>query len=61
MAFVLNLAFAVACLNHAEFAFDDFGQEVARPTGWFEESRVRSVSDFTKSSMALTSRLLGGG
>ena len=40
IAFIIKLALAVASLNHAELAFEDFRQEVACPAGRFEEARV---------------------
>ena len=47
-----------SALNHAEFAFQNFRQEIAVPqAGSRKRESIRSVSCFTKSSMALTSRL----
>jgi len=43
VAFKVELACAVARLDHAKLAFEDFGQEVSGPASRFEEARVNPL------------------
>ena len=44
VAFVIQLGFAIAVLDHPEFAFQDCGEKIARATGRLEKARVNPFS-----------------